>query len=270
MYVGVDIGGTKTLLAALDDRGKISEKVKFPTPKDYAEFLLELKDQASQLTHKSFQAGGVACRGIIDRQHGRHGGDGILRWSGAPLVADTERIFDCPIALENDAKLAALSEALLLKKYDRVVYITVSTGIGFALVVNGVIDTNIRDLAGQALLLEHHGKLTAWEDFAGGKAIVQRYHKMGKDINDQATWQKIARDLSLGILEIIAMTEPEVIVFGGSVGVYFEKFEKPLMAELKKHEIPLIKLPELLEAQRPEEAVIYGCYDLARQVYGAN
>ena len=43
MYVGIDIGGTKTLVAALTNRGVIQEQVRFPTPKNYDHFLLELQ-----------------------------------------------------------------------------------------------------------------------------------------------------------------------------------------------------------------------------------
>ena len=58
------------------------------------------------------------------------------------------------------------------------------------------------------------------------------------------------------------------IVIGGSVGTYFDRYGKFLEAELKKFETPLVKAPALRGAARPEEAVIYGCYDYAKQLYG--
>jgi hypothetical protein len=63
------------------------------------------------------------------------------------------------------------------------------------------------------------------------------------------------------------MTEPEAIVFGGSVGEYFDKFEQSLNHEIQNYRIPLVKLPILLKAQRPSLAVVYGCYDLSKQVF---
>lgn len=42
MYLGIDVGGTKTLVASLDDSGVILAQQKFPTPQDYQEFLAEL------------------------------------------------------------------------------------------------------------------------------------------------------------------------------------------------------------------------------------
>jgi glucokinase len=109
--------------------------------------------------------------------------------------------------------------------------------------------------------------MTPWEDFASGRAIVERYGKKAKDIHDEKTWKEISRELAKGFIELIAMTQPEVIVVGGGVGHYFDRFKDILKAEIEKYEIPLVKLPVLLAAQRPDEAVIYGCYDIAKQVY---
>jgi glucokinase len=95
-----------------------------------------------------------------------------------------------------------------------------------------------------------------------------RYGKKAKDIHDVATWQKISRDLAQGLIELIAVTEPEVIVFGGSVGNYFERYKQQLQAELDRYHLPTLSLPQLRKAQRPEEAVVYGCYDIAKQTFG--
>lgn len=271
MYAGVDIGGTKTLVASIDDHGVITQKIRFETPKNYEFFLHELKFAHHKLTEKDFVAAGVGVPGRIDRDRGRAINFGNLPWKNVPIHHDIERIFRCPIVVDNDAKMAALSEAMLLrKKYARVLYVTVSTGIGYGLVVDGRLDDSIGDAGGRALLVEHQGKLVPWESFASGHAIVDRYGKRAEDIHDEATWGRIVRDLKPGFVELIAVTEPEVIVIGGSVGTYFDRYGKLLKAELKKTHIPLIPLPDFTGAQRAEEAVLFGCYDLARQTYGSN
>ena len=266
MYVGVDVGGTKTLVAVLNNEGVIKERKKFATPKNYEHFLLELKNAAHHLEHQDFKAGGAGLPGNIDRDHGRVHRYGNLPWRNTNTQHDLEQIFKCPVVIENDAKMAALSEAMLLKdEFERVGYITVSTGIGYAIVDKGVIDTDIGDGGGRSIYLEHKGKTMAWEDFASGRAIVERYGKRAEDIHDETTWKKISRDLAQGMIELIAITQPYVIVIGGGVGTYFERYANLLEDELKKYDLPLIKLPELRQAQRPEEAVIFGCYDLAKQ-----
>lgn len=269
MYLGVDVGGTKTLVAVLDEHGAIKEQAKFHTPDTYEHFLLELRHLATQLKTQDFKAGGIAIPGRIDRQHGRAYNLGNLGWKDINVQHDVEKIFNCPVAVENDAKLAALSEATLIKdKYHKVLYVTISTGIGYGLVVDGKIDTSIGDTGGRGLKLEHQGKLVSWEDFASGHAIVERYGKIAHDITDKETWQAICRDLAQGLIQLIAIMEPEAIVIGGSVGTYFERYGDILAAELKKYELPMVKLPRLLKAHHAEEAVVYGCRLLARQEFG--
>jgi predicted NBD/HSP70 family sugar kinase len=270
MYLGIDIGGTKVLIAALDDNGVIKEHIKFPTNQDYPTFLEELKVQINKLEVKDFAATGVGVPGPgLDRAHGRLVNSSNLHWENASIQSDVEDITHVPVAIENDAKLAALSEAMLLKgQFSRVLYVTVSTGIGYGLVVDQDIDTNIGDGGGRTIMLEHDGKVVPWETFASGKAIVERYGKMAKDITDEETWHSITHDLALGFVELIAMTEPEVIVIGGSVGNYFDRYSDLLVKQIAEYHVPLIKMPKLVQAQRPDEAVVYGCYDLAKQRFG--
>jgi predicted NBD/HSP70 family sugar kinase len=270
MYAGVDIGGTKTLVAALDDNGVITESSKFPTPPDYEEFIRQLTATIDAFTTKEFIAGGLAMPiTVFDRDHGIGVSFGNLPWKNVPIHNDIEKIFACPIAIDNDAKLGCLSEAMLVKDtYKRVLYITVSTGIGFALVNDGIIDENVGDGGGKMMLFEHDGAMVPWESFASGHAIVERYGKKAMDITDDDTWQHICRDLSIGFVELIAILQPDVIVIGGSVGTYFERYGKILNEEIKKYDIPLLVPPPIIGAQRPEEAVVYGCYDLAKQRFG--
>jgi predicted NBD/HSP70 family sugar kinase len=267
MYLGVDIGGTKTLVAVLTSSGEIRESARFPTPKNYDHWLLELRHTLAHFEHHDFTAAGLGMPAtILDRQHGRGIAFGNLPWRNVPVQADLERVAKCPVVIENDAKMAALSEAMLLKhKYDKVLYVTVSTGIGIGFVDHEVIDTNIGDGGGKTMLIEHKGKHVPWESFASGHAIVERYGKKAMDIEDKATWQAICRDLAKGLIELIAITEPEIIVIGGGVGTYFDRYGKILAQEIKKYHMPLITMPKLIKAQRPEEAVVYGCYDLAKQ-----
>ena len=270
MYVGIDIGGTKTLVAVLTNDGEVRETKKFLTPHNYDHFILELAHAVHHFDHSDFVAAGVGMPvTVFDRKHGRGVSYGNLPWKNVNIARDIEKIVKCPLVIENDAKMAALSEAMLLKhEFERVLYVTVSTGIGVGLVQKGVIDISVGDAGGRSMLLEHRGKMVSWEDFASGRAIVSRYHKRAEEITDAETWTKISRDLAQGFIQLIALMQPEVIVIGGSVGTYFDRYGKILTAEIKKYHLPLVPLPVLRQAQRPEESVVFGCYDLAKQVYG--
>jgi len=268
MYLGIDIGGTKTLVASLDDNGVIQESLKFPTPKKYDEFLKELAENVARLSTKEFLACGVGAPGKINRAQGVVVALGNLGWKNVPLQKDVRAVVRCPVAIENDANLAGLSEAMLRPEHEKVLYVTVSTGIGTGFIVNRGIEPELADSEGGQMLLEHHGKLEAWEDFASGRAIFRRFGKRASEITDEKIWRIIAHDIALGLVDLIALMQPDVIVLGGGVGTHYDKFKNFLATELESFENPLLKLPVIEEAQRPELAVIYGCYDLAKKVYG--
>jgi len=71
MYLGVDIGGTKTLVACFDDEGVLQEEVKFPTPSNYNLFLKELANVVDKLSTTEFRAAAAAVPGKIDRERGK-------------------------------------------------------------------------------------------------------------------------------------------------------------------------------------------------------
>lgn len=269
MYLGIDIGGTKTLVAVLNNDGVIKESVKFPTAKVYPEFLRELSASIANLTTKDFTAVGLAAPGRIDRKNGIAQSFGNLPWRDIPLKRDVERITGKPVVMDNDANLAGLSEALLIRKYDTVLYVTISTGIGTGVITHQAIDPNFEDSEGGEIILEHKGKLMQWEDFASGRAIVRRFGKRASEINDEKTWKIISHDIAIGLFDLITFIQPDVVVLGGGVGAYYlQKFKSFLLADLKKFETPMTPIPPIFQAQRPEEAVVYGCYDLAKSTYG--
>lgn len=268
MYIGVDIGGTKTLTAVFDDHGTIIEQNKFLTPLVYEDFLTEMAQAVDSLTTTEFDYGALAMPVLeFNRRLGIGVTFGNLPWKNVPIHDDIERLVGCPFLINNDAKLGGLSEALLVKqKYSKVLYITISTGIGYALIVDGFIDNNAGDGGGRTLALEYRGKMIPWEDFASGRAIVQQYGKKAMDIKDQETWKKIVLNITPGLKQLIAVFTPEVIIIGGSVGSYFDRYGKLLQEELHKNHLPLLPIPDIIGAKRAEEAVVYGCYYYIKQM----
>lgn len=268
MYLAIDVGGTKTLVATVNGHGVIKEEIRILTPKKYDEFLRQLADTVAKLSTSDFKACGIGIPGVIDHKRGYGLDFSHLPWHNEPVRADVERIAKCPVAMENDAKLAGLSEAMLVKEYRRVLYVTISTGIGTGYIVDQKIDHELSTNEAGQILLEHHNKYMRWEDFASGSAIVKQFGKPMRDINDQRTLRIIARNIAIGMINLIAILTPDIIVIGGSIGTYYEKYHEYLATYLKQYDNALIVLPKIKAAERPEKAVIYGCYDLARQTYG--
>lgn len=269
MYLAIDIGGTKTLVASLNNDGVITERIRFETPKKYKDFVVDLAENVAKLSTDNFLACGVGLPGRLDPKRKIGIAMGNLPWKNIPIFDDIKRVVPCPFVIENDAKLAGLSEAMLLKgKYDRVLFVTISTGIGVGLIVNQAIDPGLADSEGGQVLVEYGGKMEYWEEVASGEAIVRRYGKRAHDITDKATWDRIAHDIGLGLSDLISVIQPEVVVLGGSVGVYFDRFKEPLLKTLHRYELPITQVPPIIAASRPDDAVLYGCYDLAKSRYG--
>lgn len=267
MYAAVDIGGTKTLIAVFDDARTIVEQVKFPTPPNYEDFKQDLARNVAELTTKAFIAGAIGIRGNVDRENGLALQDDVLAWRSAPVRDDCQQVFGCKFALENDSKLAGLSEAMHVKDtYRKALYVTISTGIGSAFVVDGRLDPDTQDSEIGKSVYEHEGQIRQLEEFASGSAIVKKYGMRASDLDDPEAWQDISHDLAIGLLNATMAYTPEVIIIGGGVGSHFAKFKAPLLAAMQSMKPDEITLPAVIQARYPEEAVIYGCYELAKSL----
>ena len=270
MYLGIDIGGTKTLLARITTDGTIEETLKFPTPQDYAQFLAELRDNVTKITTEPWQLVASSAPGKIDRTTGTGIVFGNLPWQNVPLRDDIAAITGTEVLIENDVKLAGLSEARAIDPIPhKTLYVTFSTGVSDGIVVDGVIDPELQDSEAGHMLFEKDGKLVTWESFASGKAITAKYGKFASEIDDEATWREITQDMALGLYALIADVQPDIIVVGGGVGSHFHKYGQYLTETLKSHEDPMVTIPPIIGAKRAEEAVIYGCYELMKD-YQAN
>lgn len=270
MYLGIDVGGTKTLLAVFTKDGQLRQTARFETPKDYERFTKSLADNITSLSMEQFSAVCAAIPGLVDREKGMGVAFGNLEWRNVPIGPFLEELTGATVLIENDTKLAALSEAKLLSHdVDRVLYVTISTGISAGVITDGIIDPGFADSESGQILITHQGRQMTWEDFASGKAIQRRFGKQARDINDEATWKTITHDLAVGFFDLIAIVQPSLIIVGGGVGTHFDKFDNLLEAALKKFETPMVPIPPLVRAKRPEEAVIYGCYELLKARFGA-
>ena len=109
MYLGIDVGGTKTLVGSLTNEGVITQWHKFPTPEKYADFLPALKEVLHTLEAKDFRAIGIAAPGLIDREHGIFKAGGNIKWRNVHLQTDLARMMHTPVVLENDVNAAAVS-----------------------------------------------------------------------------------------------------------------------------------------------------------------
>lgn len=266
MIIGVDIGGTKTELAIFAQNGKLLEEVRFPTPKNYGEFLDELTKTASKHNTQKAKIGYVAVPGLLNRQAGIVYSLGNLNWHDKPIRKDVASAIGVDrVYIENDSKLAGLAEARYIRdKYSRVFYLTISTGIGGALMINGKLSQDMIDMEIGKMPLKIGGKIKEWEDWASGRAFFETYGKKAVDVEDDQIWQEYCQKLNPGITAVCSIFQPEAIIFGGGMGQRLSRFEKFITPYLNENLHPIVRRPEaLLSTHYRGQSVIYGCYEYA-------
>jgi glucokinase len=261
MLVTVDTGGTKTLIAEFGQDGAIGETIKFPTPQNQQDYVTLLRKTLQECYgDKTVEAIVVALPGIVK--------NGVALWCNNLGWKDFDAqsalagvLGNAPVLIENDANLAGLAETRALKPVPTSsLYVTVSTGIGTGVITDGNIDPGLRYSEGGRALVEFKSEVREWESFASGKAIRAAYNSYARDITSPDAWAEIADRISRGFLAAIPIIQPDVVIIGGSVGEYFERFGPQLEAILRDKLPSHIQCPHFVQAKHPEQAVIYGCY----------
>jgi predicted NBD/HSP70 family sugar kinase len=260
MITAVDVGATKVLVAQFGASGRPMGTTRFPTPQKAHDFLEQLFEHLDNLDDISTVVMGVP--GIVNT-------DGVLvrcgnlPWKNVAIKQLLQQRYNVPVHIENDAKLAALAEITSLPTVPHLgVYITVSTGIGGGIIINGAIPPSLRNSEPGHMRLNYAGEWLKWQEFASGTALVKHFGKEAHDFTRETEWAEVAERLSRGLCALIPTLQPDVIVFGGGVGNYFEHFDDLLEEKLAVLE-PYTKIPKLRKARHANEAVLYGCHHYA-------
>ena len=261
MIVAVDTGGTKTLVTLFSRDGVAGKIIKFPTPQNKDDYLDLLKKTLREnYGGQRIEAIIIAMPGIV--KNGVAIWCNNLKWSNFDVSAQLKGILgEAPVLVENDANLAGLGETRpRVPMPSSVLYVTISTGIGTGIITNGEINSGLQLSEGGRMLIEYKGETREWESFASGKAIYRDFDNYAKNIHDDKIWDNIADRISHGLLVAIPLLQTDVIIIGGSIGTYFNKYSGRLKQILSKRLPPHIPCPKILSARHPEQAVIYGCY----------
>lgn len=272
MLIAVDTGATKTLVAGFEKNGILKSQVKFPTPKNPQEYIETLKSTLkANFGEEKVDIIVIASPGVIKNGVVTWGG-GNLTWKNLDIAGEVKGVLGkAPVYVENDANLAGLGETRFLKEIpSQALYVTVSTGIGTSIITNGHINPSLRNSEAGHALIEYDGVVREWESFASGKAILKTYGKYAHDIKSKAIWNQIADRISRGFLAVIPILQPDVIIIGGSIGTYFDRYGDRLQRLLNEKLPTHIPCPKFVQARYPELAVIYGCYYYALDTLSAS
>ena len=254
MIGAVDIGGTKVAAGIVDDNGQVLSKAEAPTgPKSsYAESIeciTRMLRSTAQHAGAEITGIGIGSTGPVDPITGELGEiDFLPLWRQKNPTRDLSGIFDVKVALENDADAGALAEAYwgAGRGKSRLVYITIGTGIGGGIILDGHL---YRGVDGSHPEIGHHvidpsgpacscGFRGCWEALAAGPAMAARFtaaqaseHDGSQEVTaehicrlavegDQFATKAVEQEayyLGLGLANVINLFTPDMIVLGGSV-----------------------------------------------------
>ena len=253
MYLSIDIGGTKTLIALFSKRGRVFRRRKFKTAQGYKTFIRDLESHLGDFEKYKIRAITVAIPGTVQKNYSVKFGN--RKWDDIDIISPIKNLFSCPIYFENDANLGALFEAYRLP--GRTVFLTFSTGIGGGGgEKNRILSESDKFEPGHKMYW-YGGKIKEWEDIAAASAIEHYYHvDYATDLRKKEAMKDVAERIYLGIPDIVKKYHPDTIVLGGPMGKIFKLYAKYL---------PNDSGVKFRRPKRPNESVIYGCYLYAKQ-----
>ena len=240
MYLLFDIGGTKTRVALSRDGKSFEEPRIFATPAEYKEGISMLDSVKKELVGdvKIVAAvGGVGASFSQDGSRLTGAGTQIKDWLGKPIKQNMEKAFGCPVHMANDTMMGGLAQSHFgpAQGYKISVYITVSTGVGGAIIGDGKIDDNTFGFEpGWQIIDAGNALCNGWSkkgyliDYISGMSIKKNEGVNPKDIHDEAFWRTRADFLAMGLHNVTMMWSCEIITVGGSImkSIDFEYLEK--------------------------------------------
>lgn len=247
MYLSVDIGGTKTLIALFSKHGRVVRKIKFKTADKFDVFVSDLISTLNEFTKYRIAAITVAIPGVVQKNCSVSFGN--RDWQAVDLCTPISDLFDCPIFFENDANLATIYESHRIG--GRVIFLTFSTGIGGGVAKRGQILPESKDFEPGHKIYSIDNTTAEWEDIAAASALEKHFGiSPATSIRGKSRMQEVAKRVALGLPDIISSYHPDTIILGGPLGKIFKLYVKYLPKLGVKYRRP----------RRPLESVIYGCY----------
>lgn len=303
---GVDIGGTTVKIGLFDKEGKLLEKWEIPTIKenngerilpDVAESLLA-KMSERKITAEELEGIGVGIPGAVDTQGNAVAGAVNLGWGPFNIPQAMQAYIKVPVKAANDANAAAFGEMWQGggKGYENLVAVTLGTGVGGGIIVNGSILTGATGAGGEIGHIHVNDEETE-ECGCKGKGCLEQYtsatgvvrlakRQLAKDNRDSilrkeelsaknvfdavkaedAVALEVAEQfgecLGKGLAVVANVVNPEIFVIGGGVSKAGEILIRLIKPYFQKYAFPPCRGAEFALATLGNDAGIYGAAGL--------
>lgn len=287
---GLEAGGTKMVCAIGNEKGEIEKQVSFPTtsPEETMPKMIEF------FAKENIEALGIGCFGPIDPVKGSETYGYITTtpkkgWNNYPIVQEFENALKVPVGFDTDVNSSVLGEVTFgdAKSLHSCLYLTIGTGIGAGVYVNGeLLHGNMHPEAGHILIRRKEGDSfegccpfhkDCFEGMAAGPAIEKRYGVKAVELFDrEEVWKLEAHYIAQALVTYTLTYAPQKIILGGGVmhqmqlfPLIREEFDKLLAGYIATKEVKDLE-HYIVPASLKDLQGAMGCLELARQALVGN
>ena len=250
-------------MAMVTPEKSLGEVISWNTPKKFEDAMSLLGQKIHEVTRgEPIERLVAAIAGALDKSKKKLvKAPNLPDWEGKSLAGELARLSNAKVMLENDAALAALGEATwgAGRRHSISAYVTVSTGVGGARVVEGKIDANAIGFEPGHQIISVGDKVGYWEDFVSGSAMERIYGKKPWDIEDDEAWDSEARLVAIGLHNLTVIWSPEIIIIGGGLTKSLDLDRVKIYMEEMKF-FPIV--PEVRTAELEHKSGLYGAMAL--------
>jgi glucokinase len=274
VLIGVDLGGTKIQVAAADRGGRILRRMRAATPAPLDEGLALVRAAIAGMAAGEPVAGvGVAIGGPIEAATGVVSPLHQEAWRAVPLGTYLDTWTAAPWRIEVDTDAAALAEHRRGGHAGarRLLYVTISTGVGGGMVADGVI---LRGTGGSHPEFGHQtvparervvcpcGAEGCLEALISGRALARRHGRPAAELGDEAV-AEAGELLGHALRNAATLLALDIVVLGGGVVVGFgERLLAPARATLARG-LRLVPAPRVVPSALGYDTALIGALELA-------
>ena len=281
----LEAGGTKMVCAIGDESGKIYEQVSIPTETPE----ITMPRLISYFEERKIEALGIGCFGPIDpdkksETYGYITSTPKLAWADYNIVGTMEKSLMIPVGFDTDVNGSVLGEVTFgqAKGKKCVVYVTIGTGVGAGIYIEGkLLHGMLHPEAGHILLTQRQDDTyegtcpyhkTCLEGLAAGPAIEARWGRKAVELKDDArVWDLEAYYIAQAIVNYVLILSPQMIILGGGV-MHQEQLFPKIRSYVKKMMNGYIKTKEMADldhyivpASLHDDQGIMGALELGRR-----
>lgn len=287
VVIGVDLGGTAIKIGSFLEDGSYLQKISIPTPQPAtaAAVLNAIAVAVKQLnTDQHAIALGVGIPGAVD-QTGRIAKVAInlSGWQDVAVADLLEQKTGLPTIIANDANCAGVGEGWIGagQDFQDFILLTLGTGVGGAIILNGELFTGSRGAAGELGLITlkfdgypcNSGNQGSFEQYCSIGGIIRQWGKEPAELGKLAlegdqfaleVWQNYGKLLGAGIASLLYIFTPSAIIIGGGISASSEFFLPSTLAEIETRVLASSRVNlQLLKATLGNDAGMIGAAKLA-------